>query len=370
MNGIYIYYNKIEKSELSGIDKKVLWQISKFNENDLDCGLFIVGNSVKGFISKVLLRLPFTNISPKWELKRKMYEVDYIYFRRPPAITRKMIKVFKQIKSLNPKIKIIQEIPTYPYDKELIIKWYNFPIYIKDKLNRRKLHLVIDKIAVQGNIKNIFGIPTLNFRNEINFNEIDLRKPVESENNVINICAVANMVSWQGYERVILGLKKYYDNLTINNKIILHFVGEGPELKKYINLTQKHKLDNYIQFHGYLANIPLSKIYDLCDLALDAFGRYKTGNDITTSLKSREYLAKGLPIIAGSQIDIITDDFPYSLVFPSDSSSVDFYEIVKFYSKMYDGRSKNEVSQNIREYALNKFSNDKFMLSIINYIKQ
>ena len=135
MKGIYIYYNNMDKDKLSGIDKKVLGQIEEFNKHSLNCQLHIVETDVKNFLDRILIRLPFTNKSPKWLYSPLFNDVDFIYFRRPPAITNKLINILKKIKIRNPQIKIILEIPTYPYDYELKLKWYNFTIYLKDKHN-------------------------------------------------------------------------------------------------------------------------------------------------------------------------------------------------------------------------------------------
>ena len=42
--------------------------------------------------------------------------LDFIYIRKPSCITRRMLQVLNQMKSRNPGLRILLEIPTYPYE--------------------------------------------------------------------------------------------------------------------------------------------------------------------------------------------------------------------------------------------------------------
>ena len=101
---------------------------------------------------------------------------------------------------------------------------------------------------------------------------------------------------------------------------------------------------------------------------MDAFGRYKTGNILSTSLKSREYLAKGLPIITGCKTDILTDNFKYYIEFPNDSSNISFETIVSFYDELYKNKNKRELIKEIREYAKSKCDISKMVKPVKDYL--
>ena len=202
----------------------------------------------------------------------------------------------------------------------------------------------------------------------IKIEDIDIRTPCEDDKGIINICAIASLEPWQGYERAIKGLNTYYQDGGTRN-IIIHLVGNGSERKYYEELVKESKLDKHVKFYGILTGQKLSNIYNVSDLALDAFGRYKTHNDISTSLKSREYLAKGLPIISGCKADILNKNFPYYLEYPSDCSEVDFNHIVIFHDKIYKSKeTKLEVTEKIRKYAFQVCDISNTMKNIINYM--
>ena len=103
---------------------------------------------------------------------------------------------------------------------------------------------------------------------------------------------------------------------------------------------------------GRLSGDGLLPYYNSADLALDAFGRYKTGNMLSTSLKSREYLAKGLPIITGCKTDILNRPFPYYMECDNDDSPVDFSELVRFFDSIYGtGKKRSDVASDVRKYG-------------------
>ena len=370
MNGKFIYYKKIDYAKLSGIDKKILNQIDVLNKEHNKCDLIIMENNninKMNFILKYLkLILPYSNLMPVWSLNKDLLYTDFIYFRRPSALNYQMLKVFKLIKDKNPKVKIIMEIPTYPYNKEYLVKPYLFPLLIKDLYNRGKIKNIVDRIAIQNDISEVFGIKTLNFTNGINVSKI-FPKKINTDKDVINICAVASLEPWDGYERVIKGLYNY--KKSHQRKIIIHIVGQGSEKKKYEKLVSKLKLTQDILFYGKLSGSDLDKIYDKSELALDVFGMYKKNNDVATSLKSREYLAKGLPIILGCKVDIITDDYKFALRYPNRKDEIDFLRIIDFYDSIYLNNSKIDIINEIRSYAYEVCDISKTMIEIIDYLK-
>lgn len=369
MKGLFIFYREIDHNNLTGIDKKVLSQIETFKDNQIECKLFIVksdkSTTLRRKYNTVMSRLPYGNEGPHWEYSKEFENVDFIYLRRPDFISKSMLKVFRKIKKNNPNIKIILEIPTYPYDDELRTRWIDYPYYWKDTHNRKKIKEVVDRIAVQNDIPSIFDISTLIFSNGIRVDDVAPREARMLEG--INICAVASLEPWQGYERVIEGLSAYYKNNGKEN-IQINIVGDGRELDRYKRLIKEHQLENHIHLRGFLSGEELEQVYSNSDIALDAFGRYKTKNQASTSLKSREYLAKGLPIISGSKVDILDETVPFYLEFPSDASIVDFNKVTEFYHKIYRS-SKNEVIETVRQYAYEHCDMSKTMENIISFIK-
>lgn len=107
------------------------------------------------------------------------------------------------------------------------------------------------------------------------------------------------------------------------------------------------------------------------DIGLGALGLYKQGIYQSSSLKIREYLAKGLPIISGCREDVFDNisDCPYFLQVPNDDSVIDMRDVLTFYDRIYSGNTKRqEVHKKIRELALKRIDMNITMQPILSYI--
>lgn len=371
MNGICIFYYNIDEKKPNGIEKKILSQIRLFDEEGLTCKLVVFPYEFS-FITKILGRLPFTNTDPVWKYDCRFDNIDFLYFRRPLNMTGAMRRFLGKVKQKSPNVKIIIEFPTYPYDDEIRSSKLNIPLYIKDKYNRKRLRGLVDRFAIIGNsdkTKKLWGIPVIWFANGVNIKTIRCKKDLHRKGEIHIVC-VATFEYWHGYDRVLEGLGKYYQEKK-PWKIYLHMVGEGGQKDNYQELVKKYSIENYIIFEGECMGERLEKIYDMADIALECFGMYRKNMEISSSLKSREYLAKGLPIVAGCKVDIFQNNaFPYYLEFPNDSSIIDVEKIVDFYELCYPNEQSHEtVIKEIRNFAEEKIDMKMTMKDIIDYIK-
>lgn len=373
MAGLFVYNKKINYQQPTGIDKKVISQINSLNDSGLDFSILELGGEEESKIVKlfkfVMARVPLGRGNPEWKWDKRYEKIDYIYFRRPDAMSKDLISLLKKIKRINPKSKIVMEIPNYPYENELGYRLINRPLIYKDRIFRTKIKGLIDRIAIQNEIQELYGIKTIHFTNGIDLSEFSVKKTYISKQNEINICAVASLEPWQGYERIIKGLSKYYKKGGTYN-IQIRIAGNGSEFDYYKSLIISEGLSDHIYLLGRITGEKLSHLYDLSDLALDAFGRYKTGNYFSTSLKSREYLAKGIPIITGCSTDILANGFKYYLELPNDETAISFDLILDFYESVYRDISKQQVVKQIREYAETVCNISRMMEPIVMYYKE
>ena len=79
-------------------------------------------------------------------------------------------------------------------------------------------------------------------------------------------------------------------------------------------------------------NVKLDEIYDHCQLGIISLATQDKDIHIHSTLKSREYLAKGLPTIATGITDVfIGTNYPYNLELPEDTNNIDIQSIISFY---------------------------------------
>lgn len=292
-------------------------------------------------------------------IKNRCYDACYIRYDFSDGDFISLLKLLKGCCK-----KIVLELPTFPYDEENKYGIMSKLRMVVDKKYRTQLHKYLDTIVTfYGNHEKIFGVPAKIVPNGFDFDRMKLVSEDLPE-DAIHIVAVSAMREWHGYERFIEGMNNYYSNGEENKKnIILHLVGDGREHSKYKSLVEKYRLDNHVIMEGAMFGETLDALYEKCGLGIDSLARHRSGIDVLSSLKSREYGAKGIPLINSCKIDIIEDDFPYLLRVPADESPIDIESVVEFYDKCYgNGKSRHETGKEIRSYIEQK-SSMKYVLS-------
>lgn len=229
---------------------------------------------------------------------------------------------------------------------------------------------IVDRIVTFSDYNNIFEIPTIKTQNGVMVDALTPVKCLNENISEINLIAVSACISYHGYERCIRGLADYY-GAEVNNKIVkFHIVGEGDELSAYKSLVQKYRLEQYVLFYGKKTGTELEAIYDMADVAMSTFGLYKINLSTTSPLKTKEYLAKGLPVVSGFHDKTFTDqNSDFCLEFPNDDSNVDIKKIIDFYEGILEKyKSKKALRDCIREYAKKNVDMSKVMESTIEYL--
>jgi glycosyltransferase involved in cell wall biosynthesis len=377
MRGLYIalgnnfLVEKIKYNSSNGIANKIYYQLEAFKGNGIDVDFYNPYFNRNHRFYKIERRLPLAFLH-KWAYDMEQIKLfDFIYVRKPWFMDGDLVVFLSKAKRINSQIKIILEIPTYPYDKELGgIK--SLPLVLKDKYWRKKMYKYVDRIATYSRDESIFNIPTIRISNAIDFKN---QKRIINQNimnpNELNIIACSSLAYWHGYDRAIYGLKEYVENEDDFFKIHLHIVGDGEEKDKYIQLVQKFGLEEYVTFYGALSGENLNNIYSICQIGLDSLGRHRSGVYYNSSLKGKEYCAKGLVIVSGVQTELDYEkEYEYYLKIPSDDSPLNFNNIIDFYSNLINKKDIKNIQEEIMLYAKEHFDYSIAIKPIIDFLNQ
>jgi glycosyltransferase involved in cell wall biosynthesis len=359
---LYLSFCDFENGNSNGVVKKILDQSHAFNLTGYDTtigaiksdNVVIINNGDEKFIGKtnsiIHKRISHLNILKSY-LKSEAFDAIYI---RYPLCDYLFLNLLKSIRHRS-NAKIVVEIPTYPYKAECMALSTKI-LLLMDQINNRRLKKYVDRIATFSTDEEIFGIQTLKIINGIDFSITKCKRHIEHHQNKLNIIAVASMFPWHGYDRFIKGLYDYYKKNDINKYVFFHLVGEGSEIPKYKELVYEYGLGDYVVFHGAKFGDELDYLYEISDLAIECLGAHRKKLFLSSSLKSREYSAKGLPIITSCEIDAFpSEQYDFVLKIPEDESNVNIQNIVDFYDdlkKTYE--SIDNLTLSIRKMAENK----------------
>lgn len=328
----------------NGISKKIIYQVDglkqcgvdtrlcylKIDDNDTHYRMAdetVIENYGKGFQAKLRKRICYKSLYNYI----KNENIKFIYIRYVHNANPFLILFLKSLQILQ--VKIVMEIPTYPYDKEykgLSLDYQRILFF--DKCFRKRMAKYVDNIVTFSDYKKIWGRPTIQISNGIDFSQIKLKQHINNNTNIINLIGVATIHPWHGYDRLINGLINYYKQKESSILVYFHIVGEGvPEIiNNYKELTTQNKLENYIIFHGPKFGLDLDNLFDLADLGIGSLARHRSDITKIKTLKNREYAARGVPFIY-SEIDEDFENKPYIYKVPADESAVNINEIIHFY---------------------------------------
>ncbi|MCR5592016.1 MAG: glycosyltransferase [Lachnospiraceae bacterium] len=319
----------------------------------------------------VCAAIPFTYVFSEFKYKPEYDGRDFYYFRFEAADCRYTAFLLK-LKKHNPDSKIIIEFPDYPNTYWLKGIVY-LPLLLKDIAARSKYRKCVDRFAVlDSQYKVIHGVKTVTYMNGIDVSRIPVRSPGGyRKKDRIDVIGVSTMFPNHGYDRFINSMAEYYRSGGVRN-IIFHVVGDGPgpELTRYKSMVKEYGLTERVVFHGRLVGDDLYRLFSGCDLALECLGAFRKGLDLSSSLKSREYMAVGIPFVTGCIIDIIPDmDSPYVMKIANDESIPDMKEIIAFADRVYADEPEEDIIRNMRQFASGHCTYDSTLGDVIAYIR-
>ena len=345
-------------AESDGICKKIISQINVFEQYGyvVDYSFTRNGDTYirkDGEIIKVasynrIWNKLFANKQLALYIKKNKYDGIYCRYACADWYFIRFLKNSFQ----NKNCKVIIELPSYPYDEEIRKDIIGKTFLMIDKFHRGRMKRYVDRVTVFSEDKKVFGIPSINTMNGIDFSRVSIRKP-GSQMDVVNIITVATIANWHGYDRLLEGIGKYYEKGG-KREVHFHLVGGGhaEEIERLKRIVKKHRIEEKVTFYGPKYGKELDAIYDKCDLAAECFGQHRKNVSGSSSLKSREYMAKGLPVITANNIDVLDGCPPeYCFKCPADETPVDIDSVLNFFDIIYHKKTKEELAKEIRQFA-------------------
>jgi glycosyltransferase involved in cell wall biosynthesis len=299
------------------------------------------------------------------KLFKQKRKFNLAYIRAMPTMPS-YPRAMKEIKKSN--CKIVTEIPTHPIIKEIdnekrFLRRFYFKL---SNYYFVKMAKYTDLFALIGETANKFaGRKAINIENGIHLENIPIRKN-DYNNKEIHLIGLANMAKWHGYDRLIEGLKQYKENGG-KEHVVIHFVGPDADgsLKEWESLTREYGLEDCVFFEGSKFGEDLNWYFDKCQIAVGTLGLHRIGYSSATTLKAREYMARGIPFILSDSDQAIKSDSKFCKAIPSDDSPVDIESIIQF-SKGLD--EETSIVEQMRKFAEENMTWEKQFSKIFEQI--
>lgn len=262
-------------------------------------------------------------------------------------------------------IKIVYEIPTYPYYKEQYsISKNKIKTIIKLTLETIFWPIIYSKVNVITVItcnskarkwKKMFSIPNgfsgqMNFYNRINCNDL-------------NMIGVGTIYSYHGYEKVICDMENTNCRVS-NGDVYFHIVGESQEINRLKRIVAEKGMQHNVVFYGKLYGEKLIEVYNKCNLGIGTLALSLRNADIDTAIKNIEYFSVGLPVVTSGYIFDLKADEEYYII-QKENKKMQFDKLLDFSNAFYQrDDSKDEL-----EKVLYKFEWKNIMQSVIQKVE-
>jgi glycosyltransferase involved in cell wall biosynthesis len=342
----------------NGISKKISYQVDALKACGMEVYLCYMDESTSkrrivdgttiadygtGIMSKIKKRTEFSSIV-RFAVTN---QIEFVYIRSNHNANPFTIHMVRQMKAAG--MKVVMEIPTYPYDSEYKAQGMSKQIF-QDRIFRRFLAQQLDAIVTFSDNPQIFGQKTIRISNGIDFGHVSMKTTVNDTSQTLNLIGVAEIHRWHGFDRLVKGLANYYSQ---PQKYIVkfHMVGyfysaEGEA--EFKQLIAENHMEDYVILYGKKHGEELDKLFNMCDFGIGSLGRHRVGIQKIKTLKNREYAARGIPFTY-SETDSDFDNRPYVLKMPADESPVDIQEIIRFHQNL--SMSAAEIRDSIKDLS-------------------
>jgi glycosyltransferase involved in cell wall biosynthesis len=258
----------------------------------------------------------------------KQIDIDMVYMRYRPYMPffQKMLKQYKVIMEINSD-------DTVEYKTHSKLKhWYNRytrEIFLKD----------MDAfVSVSYELKEHFlylNKPIEVIANGIDVRGCDMAEGVENKHPTLVFVGSPGQ-SWHGMEKII--------------KMAEHF----KVYRFYIIGTKGEETDN-IRYFGYLSQEEAMDVIKECDVGIGTLSLYQAGLQEASPLKTRQYLACGLPLIYAYKDTDLDEEAAFALKLENAEHNMDYSKIEQFVQKVYKNRDiKNaarDFAKDVLDYA-------------------
>lgn len=327
----------------NGISKKISYQVDALKACGMEVSLCymdetqgkkryvndtVIADYGNGVMSKIKKRMEFTSIA-RYATDNG---IEFVYIRSNHNANPFTIRMVKKMKKTG--MKVVMEIPTYPYDSEYEAQGMSRQIF-QDRIFRNQLAKHLDAIVTFSDYDEIFGQRTIRISNGIDFSNVKVKTTVNDTSKELNLIGVAEIHRWHGFDRLVKGLAQYYSKpqkYIVRFHVVGYFFSAEGEAAFKKMISDNH-MEEYVILHGKKHGVELDKLFDKCDFGVGSLGRHRVGIDKIKTLKNREYAARGIPFVY-SETDSDFDNRPYVLKVSADESPVDINKIIEFHHQI------------------------------------
>jgi len=367
----YLSFGYSAQDEM-GVSKKIKMQAKAIGNISGGCDIFFIHHDMIEVIESGNEGKIIKKLSAKIRISDLVNRYDYLYYRWGGA-DRHFNNILK-CANKNGKINIV-EVPTYPITNANIglvkgrfknkkymkaARLFFGTIYIGEILFRIQKRWT-NYIVLSSLNQSVKGVNTINIINGIETESVPKRDIPQIRSKRFSMLVVANVSIWHGIDRVIEGIKQYKGEKDIR----LIIVGNGEALPFLEKSVKEADLVGKVIFEGCKFGKELDSYFDSCDIAIGSLGLHRLKVRPST-LKSKEYMARGIPFVASRTEEDNFDESIYEYIYFAEEKegALELENVINWYEKIDLAAAR----QNMRLYAELNYSWNKQMKRVVDIV--
>lgn len=367
-NGRIAFVN-LQVGKMSGVAKSVSGQVAAATRQQLPFDAWVVGSSSGE-------PAVFYHSPQSWVLRRlgplfkgrvlatvdQLDAYDAIVLRYPGGIDLDPLAFLRRCR--RPVVTVhhtreVEEVLSGGYTLKALgragLEWVN---------GRRILNKVAGIIGVTDEIRDYEvrrsgrALPATTVANGIDVESVSFTGAAPFDRSQLRLVFIAGShAPWHGTDRLLASIARYRGSV----KLHLAMVGSGG---KPAGTVEEHPCA-VIEYHGSLAGPRLDECFRRASVAISSLAMFRNGLDQGCVLKTREYVARGLPLVIGYDDVDLRGEHPWVLRVPNTDALIDMGLVVDFASRF----ANESVSAEMRAFALRTLSWDTKVRSIVNFVR-
>jgi len=296
---------------------------------------------------------------------QKYTDFDFIYYRYPGAhryllllmkkLGRKVF--FEHITAETKEIKLYRYENEFKWNVSSILSYLEFYIlplfrewYYGAKIRKKAAFGICNSEDIATYEKQMAGgtYPTLVAGDAVNANDYKIKanSELDDEFRMVFLKGAATQADFNGIDRLLKGMAAYRGSTKL--KLYLR----GGNLLSETRLASHLGISGLIDFGGHINKENADLLFDSIHLGIGALAVHRKGLKSTTTIKSREYFARGLPFVFGHH-DPDLSDSPEALRFckqiPANDGPMDLEEVINWYNNL---NYSKEIADEMHAFSL------------------
>jgi hypothetical protein len=353
MNILYLSDQDLDNG--SGVSQKIMMQASQWAKSGHEVSIIsLISLSLFSVDGKRLtepeigikrkgIKIFFQLIASTWKLgsitKNMRFDLAYMRFRPYAPFLIRALKRKKLVVEINS-----YDLEEYRLSSKLYY-WYN-------RLFRQRFLRGADAfVFVSEELKNKYAScqkPSTVIANGIDTAAYPFLPEVENERPTLVFIGSPNQ-PWHGIDKI--------------REMATHFLSY-----RFFIIGIEGEATQNVRYFGYLSKEESTKIIMQCDIGIGTLALFKKGLTEASPLKTRQYLACGLPVIYAYKDTDIPDNSEFVLELENCEDNLDYVKIEQFAKKAFGNRRLREEARAFAMQTLNYAKKEEVRLNFFKEI--